>query len=139
MSWVVYALLSALCAGCIPVLAKRGLEHVDPTLATAVRAFFMAAILMLAALLLGKFRHLGALDRPALLLILASGLAGAASWFFYFTALRQGPASGVAVLDRTSIVFTFALAALFLREPLNGRQLLGVGLIVAGALLTLKR
>ncbi|MBW3623483.1 MAG: EamA family transporter [Armatimonadetes bacterium] len=139
MNWIVYALLSAACAGLIPIVAKRGLENIDSTLATAVRAVVMAGCLLLAAALLGRFRHLSSLDRPALTAILASGLAGAASWFFYFLALKHGPATEVAALDRTSIVFTLALAALFLGEALHWRSLLGVSLIVLGVILTMKR
>src|ERR1700679_1074577 len=36
MTWVTWALLSALFAGITAVLAKVGVEHVDPNLATAI-------------------------------------------------------------------------------------------------------
>ena len=36
--WIVYALLAALFAALVPVLGKVGVENVDQTLATAVRA-----------------------------------------------------------------------------------------------------
>jgi bacterial/archaeal transporter family protein len=139
MNWIHYALLAAACAGCIPILAKRGLEQVDPTLATALRAVVMAGVLTAAAASLGRFRHLASVDRGALTLIVLSGLAGAASWLFYFLALKTGPAVGVAVLDRMSIVFTLVLAALLLGESLTWRSALGVALIVLGALLATMR
>ncbi len=138
MNWIVWALLSAACAGVIPVVAKRGLEGVDSTLATAVRALVMAGCLVVAAGALGKFKEAHTLNRSAMTAIALSGLAGAASWFFYFLALKYGPATKVAVLDRTSIVFTLVLAALFLGESVTLRSGLGVAMIVAGALLTMK-
>jgi transporter family protein len=138
MNWILYALLSAACAGVIPVVAKRGLEHVDSTLATAIRAVIMASCLALAAGVLGRFRQTSTFDRPALVAITLSGLAGAASWFYYFQALKYGPPTRVAVLDRTSIVFTLVLSALFLGEGVTWRSGLGVALIVLGAVLNLK-
>jgi transporter family protein len=138
MNWTLLAVLSAASAGLIPIVAKKGLEGIDSTLATTLRALVMAGCLLLASGVLGKFRQLPSVDRPAMLAILMSGLAGAASWFFYFMALRSGPAPKVAALDRTSVAFTLFLSALFLGEALNWKNLLGIGLIVLGAILTLK-
>jgi transporter family protein len=138
MNWVTYAVLSAASAGIIPILAKRGLTHVDSTLATALRALVMAASLCIAAGVLGRFRQLSNVDRPAVIVLLLTGFAGATSWFFYFLALKSGPATKVAVIDRTSVAFTLVLAALLLGEAMTWRTVLGVALIITGALLTLK-
>ena len=37
MNWIVWSLLSALFAAATALLAKLGVSHVDPNLATAVR------------------------------------------------------------------------------------------------------
>jgi transporter family protein len=133
--WVVYALLAALFAALVAILGKVGLRDVDATLATAIRAVVMAAFLVAAALVLGKTRSIGELSQRALVFIVLSGAAGAASWFFYFLALRDGTATGVAALDRLSVVLVFVLAVLFLGEAFSVKAAVGAVMIVMGAIL----
>jgi transporter family protein len=133
--WIAYALLAALFAALVAVLGKVGLKEVDTTLATAVRSVVMAGLLVTAALALGKAGKLGEISRRAFLFIVLSGAAGAASWLFYFLALRDGPATGVAALDRLSVVLVFVLAVLFLGDAFTLKAALGAVLVVAGAIL----
>jgi transporter family protein len=63
------------------------------------------------------------------------GLAGAASWIFYFLALQYGKVSQVASIDRLSIIFAVILAALFLSEKINKPTALGVALMATGAII----
>jgi transporter family protein len=133
--WIAYALLAALFAALVAVLGKVGLKEVDATLATAVRSVVMAGLLVTAAIALGKAGKLGEISRRAFLFIVLSGAAGAASWLFYFLALRDGPATGVAALDRLSVVLVFVLAVLFLGEAFTLKAALGAVLVVAGAIL----
>lgn len=135
MIWIVYALLSAVFAAGVAILGKVGLRHIDSTLATTVRSAVMAIFLVLVALALQKFQLLRAFEGKAIAFIVFSGIAGALSWLFYFLALKYGPASGVAALDRLSVVFVVLLAALFLGESLTLKSGLGVLLIVIGAVL----
>jgi bacterial/archaeal transporter family protein len=133
--WIVYALLAALFAALVAVLGKVGVQDVDPTLATAVRAIVMAIFLVAVAGLLGRFKQVGEINSRALLFIVLSGLAGAASWLFYFVALRHGPVTGVAALDRLSVAMVFVLAVLFLGDPFTWKGLAGASLVVVGAIL----
>ena len=133
-SWIIYALLSAICASAVAIFGKIGISHVDTTLATAIRSIIMAIALVLATLSLGKF-DLSKIDNKAFFFILLSGLAGALSWFFYFGALKNGPPTGVAALDRLSVVFVLVLSILFLGESLTWKTGLGAILVSIGALL----
>jgi transporter family protein len=133
--WIAYALLAAFFAALVAVLGKVGLKEVDATLATAVRAVVMAGFLVTAALALGKAGKLDEISRRSFLFIVLSGAAGAASWLFYFLALRDGPATGVAALDRLSVVLVFVLAVVFLGEAFTPKAALGALLVVAGAIL----
>src|SRR6478735_10215377 len=133
--WIAYALLAALFAALVAVLGKVGVQNVDTTLATAIRATVMMVALVVAAATLGKLRGLGNVDHRSLLFIALSGLAGAASWLFYFVALKHGPVAGVAALDRVSVALVFVLAILFLGDPFSWRGAAGAALVVAGAIL----
>ena len=133
--WIAYALISALFAGAVAILGKIGLKDVDTTLATAIRATVMAVFLLIATTALQKFSLIQTIGSRALTFIVFSGIAGALSWLFYFLALKYGPASGVSALDRLSVVFVVILAALFLGEALTAKSVIGLVLIVGGALL----
>lgn len=133
--WVIYALLSAVTAALVAIFGKIGISKVDSTLATTVRAIIMAIMLVLASTALGKWKLTGTIDRHALTFIVLSGIAGAASWFFYFLALRSGPTTGVAAVDRLSVVFVLVFAILVLGDHLTWKSGLGASLVAAGAIL----
>lgn len=135
MTWVVYAILSAVFAALVAIFGKIGIAKVDTTLATTIRAVVMAGFFVIASLALGKFKLFGAFDARALVFVVLAGVAGALSWLFYFIALKAGPASGVAALDRTSVVMVFVLALLFLGEKFQIHTAVGALLVVAGAVL----
>ena len=134
MSWLFWALLSALFAGMTAVLAKVGVKDVDSDLATAIRT---AVILVFAwSIALARTTQSLASVAPRTWLFLGlSGLATGASWLCYFRALKLGEASRVAPVDKLSVVVAMALAALFLGERLTWNHYLGGALIVAGAIL----
>lgn len=133
--WILLALGSALFAGLVPILAKRGVVGLDAATATALRSIVMTAFLAVVVSIRGGWTAAASSGVRAAAWIVASGLAGALSWLCYFGALEQGSAGGVAALDRTSIVFAVVLAALFLSEPLNVRSAAGAVLIAVGAVL----
>ena len=133
--WVAYAILAALFAALVAILGKVGVRDVDPTLATAVRAVVMAVFLVGTALGLGKARGLDSIAARPFAFIVLSGLAGALSWLFYFVALRHGPATGVAALDRLSVVLVFVLAVVFLGDAFTWQAFAGAVLVVVGAVL----
>ncbi len=134
MSWIIYALLSAVFAALVAVFGKIGIKNVDSTLATTVRAVVMAAFLVAVTTLIGKAKLLHTINSKALAFIILAGIAGAISWLFYFFALKNGPASGVAALDRLSVVFVLVFAVLFLGEGLTWKSGLGAVLITLGAI-----
>ena len=135
--WLIYAAFSALFAALVSILAKLGLKNIDPTLATTVRGVIMASFLLLVSLSLSKFENfsLASFSSREWVLIILSGIAGAISWLFFFTALKGGPAGGVNAIDRMSIVFVIVFAALFLGEGFNFKIAIGAGLMALGAAL----
>ena len=135
MTWILYALLSAVFAAAVAILGKIGLKNVDSTLATTIRAVVMAIFLLGASTVLNKSPLLKTVENKTLTFIIFSGVAGALSWLFYFLALKYGPATSVAALDRLSVVFVVILAAIFLGEALTIKSISGLVLLVLGALL----
>ena len=132
--WILYAILSAVSASFVAIFGKIGISKVDSTLATAVRAIIMAVFLVATCLSLGKFNLIKTIDNKALLFITLSGIAGAISWIFYFLALKNGPTSAVSAIDKTSVVFVFIFALLFLSEKFTWLKALGALLVGLGAI-----
>ena len=135
MHWSINALLSAVFAAMVAIFGKIGLKEVDSTLATTIRSIVMAIFLVGVAFTLGKFSFLNTFNSKAILFIILSGVAGALSWLFYFFAIKSGTVSGVVAIDRTSVIFAFILAILFLSETFTWFKALGAILIAVGAVL----
>jgi transporter family protein len=137
MSYIILALFSALTASLVAIFGKLGLKNIDPTIATTIRSLIMAVFLVIVSLFLKKFENfsLNLLTSKDWFLIILAGISGALSWFFYFWALKFGPASHVAVIDRLSLVFVILLSVLILGETFNLKVFVGMILIVLGAIL----
>jgi len=120
MNWFSWALLSALFAGLTAILAKVGVAGVNSNLATAIRTTVVLAFTWGIALATSKPAAMFELSRRTWIFLALSGMA-------------TGEASRVAPVDKLSIVFVIALAALFLHERLTWHQWVGGGLVVAGA------
>jgi uncharacterized membrane protein len=73
-------------------------------------------------------------SREAIAVMTISGVLYMGAILFYLRAIQSEEASVVAPLFQASTLFTFLLGYLFLHEKLGLSQLLGVGLIVGGAL-----
>jgi transporter family protein len=135
MTWVVWALLSAAFAGATAVLAKVGVEDVSSSLATAIRTTVVLVLAWSVALAAAPPGSLALPGRRTLVFLGLSGIATGLSWLCYFRALQLGEVSRVAPVDKLSVVFAMAMAALFLRERLTWQQAVGGTLIVAGSLI----
>ncbi|MCA6951151.1 EamA family transporter [Pectobacterium polaris] len=136
-SWLIYALLSAVCAAMVAIFGKIGLQNLDANTATAIRAVIMALFLVGVVVAQGKLALVGEVvaNKKALLFIVLSGVAGALSWLFYFVALKNGNVAQVAPIDKLSVVFAVVLAVILLGEKISLVTGAGVALISVGALL----
>jgi len=133
--WIVYGLLAALTAALMTIVGKLGLKKVDPTLATAVRSFFMFGFMVITALASGKLKQLDQLSFKNVGVIALAGVFGAASWFFYFLGLKETTASKLASLDRLSLPLIIMLSLLFLGEAFSWKLVLGGAFVTLGAIL----
>lgn len=135
--WLVFALLSAFTAALVAIFGKIGLQNVDTNTATAIRAVIMAIFLIGVIVVQGNLDKIPSIisNNKAIAFIVLSGIAGAASWLFYFMALKIGEASKVAPIDRLSVIFVLVMAFLFLGEKISLKAGIGAALITAGAIL----
>lgn len=135
MNWFHWALLSAVFAGATAVLAKSGVEGVNPNLATAVRTTVVLVFTWLIALAGSKPSEMSGFSTRAWVFLGLSGIATGLSWLCYFRALQLGAVSKVAPVDKLSLGFAILFAALFLRERPTPQHWIGVCLILSGVVL----
>lgn len=134
-SWVFWALLSAAFAALTAILAKIGIEAVNPDFATFIRTAVILCILGAILLGTGQWQPLASISRRTYLFLVLSGLATGGSWLCYFRALKLGDAARVAPVDKLSVVLVAVFGVIFLGERLAAPNWLGVALIAAGAVL----
>ena len=137
--WLLFACGSALFAGVTAVLAKIGMQHINSTIATALRTIIVLLFSWLMVLLTGAFSGIGSISGKTLVFLLLSGCATGASWLCYFKALQLGDVSQVAPIDKSSTILTMLLAFLLLGESLTWLKLCCMLLIGAGTFLMLPK
>ena len=136
-SWLIYALLSALCAAFVSIFGKVGVAGLDSSAATAVRAVIMAVFLVGVVIAEGHTADLPQVfaDKKVLLFVALSGIAGALSWLFYFLALKDGAVTQVAPIDKLSVVFAVVIAVLIFGERVSFMHGVAIAMIAAGGLM----
>jgi len=134
-NWLLWALLSAFFAGITAILAKVAVATIDSNLATAIRTTVVLVFTWIVAYATNSRLNVPSISNRAWVFLILSGIATALSWLCYFRALQLGEASRVAPIDKLSILFVLAFAALFLHERLAWPQYLGALLIFCGVIL----
>ncbi len=137
MTWLLYALVSAVAAAATAILAKMGVGTIPSNLATALRTSFILPLVWGLVAARGELGALKTASPQTLTFLALSAVATGVSWLAYFKALQMAPASHVAPIDKLSLPLTITLAALVLGEPLSPKLIAGVALMVVGAILTL--
>lgn len=133
-AWLIYAVLSAVCASLTSILAKIGIENVESNLGTAIRTIVVLIMAWIIVFLQKKHGQVKKISKKSLLFIGLSGIATGASWLCYYKALHDGLASIVVPIDKLSILVTVAFAYIFLKEKLSKKSAAGLILITVGTL-----
>jgi transporter family protein len=143
MPWWLLALLGAFFGGLVSVLVKPGLgseaagTKITSNLGTAIRmlAVFPLAWAVVAAE--GSWNQLHKISTRQWAFLLVSGAATGLSWLFYFAAISKGEVNRVNPIDKTSLAFSFFLAAVFLGEGVKWQTLVASLLVIAALFVTM--
>lgn len=130
--WLIYAIFSMIFAGLTSVLAKAGMQTIDADLGLGIRTTIVLIFVFLTIQFGKGFSSLGSISGRDLLFLSASALATALSWICYYRAMKDGPVSYVASIDKASILITLAFSLLFLKEEPSPKVFIGGGLIFSG-------
>lgn len=135
LSWQFWALLSAVFAALTAIFAKVGVADINSDLATFIRTIVVLMSLAVILFVTGQFTAAGPITPKTWLFLVLSGLCTGASWLCYFRALKLGPATLVAPIDKLSVVLVALFAVAFLGERPSAMHWLGIALIAAGAVI----
>jgi transporter family protein len=130
--WIVLALLSSLSAGVSVIFQKKGTgdKYILYTSALNVGAMFFMVLAI--TVVSGSFSELPLMTARCWNLTICSGVVQAASWIFYFLAMKDADVNYMMVLDKFNIVVTMVLAWLIVGEAITPLMLLASFLILGG-------
>lgn len=114
---------------------KVGIQRIEPDFATLIRVVVILAFVAVLVAVTGVAQPLASISTKTYTFLALSGLATGASWLCYYRALKLGPASHVAPVDKLSVVLVALIGVFVLGEAMSLRNWLGIGLIAGGAVL----
>lgn len=138
MGWLFYALLAAGTASLVTIFTKLGINHVSPSLATAIKAIIMAIFLVGVSIVKGDFTNFSFQlinYKKDFVFLILTGICGALSWLFMTVALKHGKVTQVAPIDKMSVVITVVISIFLFKESISFKGLLGVIMIGIGGIL----
>lgn len=131
--WILYAIISMLFAGLTSVIAKFGMKDLHSDTALAVRTSVVFLFVVSNAFLFrNAYEEIKHTSLQNILFLALSGLTTTLSWIFYYRAMKEGPVSFVASIDKASIVVTILLSYFLLKENLTPKLIIGALLILTG-------
>ncbi len=134
MSWIAWAVLSAVFAAGTALLAKVGVQKIDSNLATAIRTSVILVFTWSIVLVQDLHKGVPEIGRTSWVFLVLSGICTGLSWLCYFRALQMGPVSGVAPIDKLSVAIVIVAGWLFFGEAMTPAKIVGGLLVTAGAL-----
>ncbi|GGD48275.1 membrane protein [Emticicia aquatilis] len=134
--WKLFAIISMIFAGLTSVIAKFGMKNLSSDTALSIRTSVVFGIIMMNAFLFkNAFYEIKQAPKSNLIFLVISGLTTSLSWIFYYRAMKEGPVSYVASIDKASILVTLLLSFVLLKEPISTKILIGAGFILVGMLI----
>ena len=136
-NWQIYALGSAFFAGLTVLFGKIGVMGINSNLATFIRTIVIIVMIGCILFCRNEWQRPQTIDVKTWLFLLLSGIATGLSWLCYYRAIQLGPISKVAPVDKLSVALAILFGIIFLSEKLTWKLLLGSGLVIIGAIITM--
>lgn len=135
LSWLAFALLSAIFAAATSLLAKVGIENVNSNLATAIRTGVVLVMAWLVVFMRKETKLVKDVTKKDFLFLVLSGIATGASWLCYYYAIQNGQVSVVIPIDKMSILITVFFSLVVFKEKISVKSWLGLSLLTLGTVL----
>lgn len=133
--WIALAFGAAVTSGVAVIFQKKGTSGNNIIQISAVHLLALFVTVLLVTVMKGGLTQFLSVPAQSWWLAAASGLVQAGSWVAYFAAMRKANVSFLMVLDKTGIIVTMLLAAIFLQENITIVMILGSVLVLTGTAL----
>lgn len=130
---VLYAMITALLWGFLPIFLKVSLKDLDPISIVWFRFTFAFSILFIYYLITDK-KQLKIIKRPPLILVIAA-LALGVNYLGFMQGINYTSPSNAQVIMQTAPILLALVSVFFFKEKLNSKQLLGFGIAGFGLFL----
>lgn len=135
MSWLLFAVLSAVFAALTSIFAKIGMKGVDSNLATFLRVLVILPFTFTIVMVQGTLKGVSKFTPTTLIFLILSGIATGLSWLFYFRALQIGDVHKVVPIDKLSFVLSIILGIILFKEHVSLTGWIGVFFLLIGTYL----
>ena len=132
LTWLIFALLSAVFAAATSILAKIGVENVDSNLGTAIRTCVVLVLAWLIVFGRKETKFVKEIKGKKVVFLVLSGITTGASWLCYYYAIQQGQVSIVVPIDKMSILITALFSLIVFKEKLSIKGWIGLLLFTVG-------
>ena len=132
LTWLIFALLSAVFAAATSILAKIGVENVDSNLGTAIRTCVVLVLAWLIVFGRKETKFVKEIKGKKVVFLVLSGITTGASWLCYYYAIQQGQVSVVVPIDKMSILITALFSLIVFKEKLSIKGWIGLLLFTVG-------
>ncbi len=121
-NWVIYAIISMFFAGITSVLAQFGMKDLSSDTALAIRTSIVFIwVISNAFIFRNAFAEIQHTHLKNIFFLIFSGITTSLPWIFYYRAMKVGPVSYVASIDKASIIVTLFLSFIILKEPITAK------------------
>lgn len=133
--YIVLSFVAAVTSGVAVIFQKKGTYGKNMIQISATHLLALFVTVLCVTLLKGELAQFALVPGRSWLLAAVSGLVQAGSWVAYFFAMEKANVSFLMVLDKTGIIVTMVLAAVFLDERITLVMLLGGAFVLVGTAL----
>ena len=133
MKAFLFALLTALIWGTVPILEKIGLRDVKPYIGLFFRSFGVIIGIVLFYIIFRPYQDIARTDIKTIVFLALGGfLASIVGQLTFYNALKFGDVSKVVPISAIYPLVSFALALFLLGEQFTPLKLVGVVLVLIG-------
>ena len=130
--WILYAGLSALCAGVTTIFLKKGVQTTNTNAALALRTVVVLIFSIIIVFIAGSQNQIINIDINTWIFLILSGFSTGAGWYYYYKALQSGNVNKVSPISKSSLVLTILFSFIFLQEGITACKIFGLIFIAAG-------
>ncbi|MBQ8305468.1 MAG: EamA family transporter [Blautia sp.] len=133
-SWLTYALLSSLFAALNTIFSKLSLSGMGSNLGTTINTAVALPVILLFAGFTHKLPMVKKVPASECVWIILSGLSTCSCWLCYYYAVKYGPMTVVAPVNKMSVPIVILFSTFFLKEKTRPAEGAGLFAIVIGML-----